>query len=106
MLVICCSCKVKDIRNAELKEQAVCTYWIIMRRKCDVCIATSNIAGMCWHVGFLRSARATLEIVFHYLRRQINRRITFTYPSSSFVMTYREICDTTSVQYIRTFTVA
>jgi hypothetical protein len=30
---------------------------------------------MCWHVGFLRYARATLEVVFHYLRRQINRRM-------------------------------
>jgi hypothetical protein len=38
------------------------------------------MAGMCWHVGFLRSARATLEVVFRYLRHQINRRITFILP--------------------------
>jgi hypothetical protein len=31
------------------------------------------MAGMCWHVSFLQSARATLEIVFRYKRRQINR---------------------------------
>jgi hemolysin activation/secretion protein len=29
------------------------------------------MAGMCWHVGFLRSARATSEVVFRYVRRQI-----------------------------------
>jgi hypothetical protein len=39
-----------------------------------------KMAGMCWHVGFLRSARATLEVVFRYLRRQINRRITLPLP--------------------------
>jgi cyanate permease len=38
------------------------------------------MAGMCWPVGFLRSARATLEVVFRYIRRQINRRITFILP--------------------------
>jgi hypothetical protein len=37
------------------------------------------MAGMCWHVGFLRSAWATLEVVFHYLRRQINRKISLPY---------------------------
>jgi hypothetical protein len=34
---------------------------------------------MCRHVGFLRSARAILEVVFRYIRRQINRRITLPY---------------------------
>jgi hypothetical protein len=37
------------------------------------------MAGMCWHVGYLWSARATLEVVFCYLSRQINRRITLPY---------------------------
>jgi hypothetical protein len=46
-----------------------------------------KMAGMCWHVGFLRSAWATLEVVFHYLRRQINRRITFT-----FIVSIGNIC--------------
>jgi hypothetical protein len=36
------------------------------------------MAGMCCHVGFLQSIRATLEVVLHYFRRQIDRRITFT----------------------------
>jgi hypothetical protein len=40
--------------------------------------ASRKMAGTCWHVGFLRSARATLEVVLRYLMRQINRRITFT----------------------------
>jgi hypothetical protein len=38
-----------------------------------------KMAGMFWHVGFLRSARATLEVVFHYLARQISRRIRPTF---------------------------
>lgn len=32
-----------------------------------------------WHVGFLRSAQATLEVGFRSLRCQMNRRITLLY---------------------------
>jgi hypothetical protein len=35
-----------------------------------------KMAGMRWHVGFLRSALSTLEVVFRYLRRQLNQKIT------------------------------
>jgi hypothetical protein len=37
-----------------------------------------KMAGMCWHVSSLQSAQVTLEVVLHYLRRQINQRITST----------------------------
>jgi hypothetical protein len=48
-----------------------------------------KMAGMRWHVGFLRSVWATLEVVFRNVRHQINRRITL--PLSQITNNYRSI---------------
>jgi hypothetical protein len=61
---------------------AVSKKWVTAAEDCDkIKRVGRKMAGMYWHVGFLRSARATLEVVFRYIRRQINRRINIPLPS-------------------------